>query len=60
MKSRSNSSNKNEKHMIEADNVKKINLYPTGNRLRNMFSETELQLDRKTKAQKPKFIFENK
>ena len=59
MKSRSSSSNKNEKHMIEADNVKKVNLYLTGNRLINKFSETELQLDRKTKAQKP-FIFENK
>ena len=63
MKSRSNSSNKFEKQTFEAKTVIEIALYLTGNGLGPVFTETELQIDRKTflkndEAQKPN-VFEN-
>ena len=65
MKTRSNSSNKAEKQIFEDKTVKQIKLQITGNGFRHEFTETLLQIDRKTilkndEAQKPKCVFENK
>ena len=48
MKSRSNSSNKDEKQEFEAKTVIDIKILFTGNVLRPVFTETELQINRKT------------
>ena len=65
MRSRSNSSNKDEKQAIVAKTFIDINKLFTANVLRSVITETELQINRKTfykndEAQKPKYIFENK